>query len=107
MLTEERNQRIDHALSSLVETFLPGDLSEDDESVGERHDALLDKARRIINRLGFCIDGYELDQEEGADHLCGGFSQKEPDVVMDLQHAGDMIKKKRSDLQSGTCWISR
>lgn len=50
MLNEERNQRIDHALSSLVETFLPGDLSEDDESVGERHDTLLDRARHIINR---------------------------------------------------------
>lgn len=52
MLTEERSQRIDHALSSLVETFLPGDLS-DDEIVGERHDALLDRARHIINRLDF------------------------------------------------------
>lgn len=36
---------------------------------------------------------------KGTDSPCGGISQKEPNVVMDLQHAGDMIKKKRKDLR--------
>lgn len=56
MSTEGRNQRIDHALSSLIETFLAGP-DEDDEIVNERHDAALDRARDIIDRLGFLTSG--------------------------------------------------
>jgi hypothetical protein len=50
-MAEERNHRIDHALSSLIETFLRAGPDEDQEAYHERHDAALDRAQQIIDRL--------------------------------------------------------
>jgi gamma-tubulin complex component 3 len=49
-MAEERKQRIDSALSSIVEAILPTTPDEDDAIVDERHDAALERAREIIDR---------------------------------------------------------
>lgn len=69
-MAEGRNHRIDHALSSLIETFLRAGPDEDQEAYHERHDSALDRAQQIID------------------------SQGKPSVVMDVQHIVDCIKNK-------------
>ncbi|KAL7276713.1 Microtubule-nucleating Tub4p (gamma-tubulin) complex component [Rhizina undulata] len=70
MSSEERNQRIDDALSSLVESLIPAIAEEDDDAADARHDAALDRARAIVA------------------------SHRQPSIVADVQHVSDLIKKK-------------
>ncbi|KAL6721335.1 Microtubule-nucleating Tub4p (gamma-tubulin) complex component [Lecanora helva] len=67
---DERSQRLDDALSSLVDILVPKLHNEDEATADERHDDALDLARSII---------------EGA--------------VSDVNHAADLIKKKRERLE--------
>lgn len=52
-MVEEKTQRLDDALSSLVDTLIPALPDEDDATADERHDHALDLARGII-------EGYNL-----------------------------------------------
>ncbi|CAZ80834.1 unnamed protein product [Tuber melanosporum] len=69
-MTEERNQRIDSALSSIVEAIIPANPDEDDEIADERHEAALERARAMIKSHG------------------------QPSIVPDVQHISDIIKKR-------------
>ena len=46
---DERAQRLDDALSSLVDTLIPVLPGEDEATADERHDDALDLARSIID----------------------------------------------------------
>jgi len=52
-MSDEKAQRLDDALSSLVNTLIPTLLDEDEATADERHDDALDLARSII-------EGYTL-----------------------------------------------
>lgn len=46
---DDRAQRLDDALSSLVDTLIPSFPGEDEATADERHDDALDLARSIID----------------------------------------------------------
>ncbi|KAK4693855.1 gamma-tubulin complex component 3, partial [Lecanoromycetidae sp. Uapishka_2] len=70
---DEKSQRLDDALSSLVDTLIPKLPEEDEATVDERREDALDLARTILDGHG------------------------SPAVVSDVNHAADLIKKKHSD----------
>lgn len=49
-MAEERKQRIDSALSSIVDAILPTSPDEDDVMADERHEAALERVGKIIDR---------------------------------------------------------
>ena len=51
---DERAQRLEDALSSLVDTLIPFPPDEDEETADERHDEALALARSIIEGRVFC-----------------------------------------------------
>ena len=67
---DEKAQRFNDALSSLVDILIPGLPDEDEDAADDRHENALEHARNIIERKG------------------------SPAVVADVQHAADLIKKK-------------
>ena len=67
---DEKAQRFEDALSSLVDVLVPALPDEDEDAADDRHDNALEHARNIIERQG------------------------SPAVVADVQHASDLIKKK-------------
>ncbi|KAL2045657.1 hypothetical protein N7G274_002086 [Stereocaulon virgatum] len=69
-MSDEKAQRVDDALSSLVDILIPILPDEDEVIADERHDDALDLARSIIENHGT------------------------PAVVSDVNHAADLIKKK-------------
>ncbi len=67
---DDRAQRFEDALSSLVDVLVPGLPDEDEDVADDRHDDALEQARNIIDAHG------------------------NPKIVADVQHAADLIKKK-------------
>ena len=67
---DEKAQRFEDALSSLVDVLIPALPGEDEDTADDRHDNALEHARYIIERQG------------------------DPAIVADVQHAADLIKKK-------------
>ncbi|KAF6218543.1 hypothetical protein HO133_005892 [Letharia lupina] len=67
---DEKAQRLDDALSSLVDILVPALLDEDEAAADERHDDALELARNIIDNQG------------------------SPAVVSDVNHAAELIRKK-------------
>lgn len=67
---DDKAQRFDDALSSLVDTLIPTLQDEDEDAADERHEQALEHARDVIARQG------------------------DPRVVSDVQHAADLIKQK-------------
>ncbi|KAI9671896.1 MAG: Microtubule-nucleating Tub4p (gamma-tubulin) complex component [Caeruleum heppii] len=65
-----QSRRIDDALSSLVDAFIPGAPHEDDQEVDARRDDALDLAKSILD------------------------SSNAPPVIDDVNHASDLIKRK-------------
>ena len=50
-MSDDRERRIDDALSSLVDALIPRQHTDDDDDISEnRHENLLDFAKGIINR---------------------------------------------------------
>ena len=67
---DDRAQRFEDALSSLVDVLVPPLPDEDEDAADDRHDDALEQARRSIDSHG------------------------SPKIVADVQHASDLIKKK-------------
>ena len=49
-MSESRAQRLDDALSSLVDAFLPADLDDDEALADQRHENAVDLAKSILDR---------------------------------------------------------
>ncbi|KAL8746043.1 MAG: hypothetical protein Q9190_001880 [Brigantiaea leucoxantha] len=75
---DERTQRVESALSALVDALIPSLPNEDRASLNERRDDALDLARNIID------------------------DQPSSSVVKDVNHVSDLIKKKLLQQGNGT-----
>lgn len=85
---DEKSQRLDDALSSLVDSLTPDLPYEDEATVDERREDALDLARSIIDRWAIRMGRHGLLLTLTASH-------GSPAVVSDVNHAADLIKKKR------------
>jgi len=84
---DEKSQRLDDALSSLVGQLIPLQ-DEDEATVEERREDALHLARNIIDGWAIRIQFHKLSLTPSASH-------GSPAVVSDVNHAADLIKKKR------------
>lgn len=85
---DDKSQRLDDALSSLVDALILKIPEEDEATVDERREDALDFARSII-------DGWVFRINAGKPSLIQSASHGSPAVVSDVNHAADLIKKKR------------
>lgn len=85
---DEKSQRLDDALSSLVGQLIPTLQDEDEATVEERREDALHLARSIIDGWAIRIQFHKLSLTPSASH-------GSPAVVSDVNHAADLIKKKR------------
>lgn len=84
---DAKAQRLDDALSSLVDILVPALPDEDEATADERHDDALELARSIIDT---CV-AYEGAPECWLIFLC---SQGSPAIASDVNHAAELIRKK-------------
>lgn len=84
---DEKAQRLDDALSSLVDILVPTLPDEDEATADERHDDALELARSII-------DKYEAYVRAHAERLIYFSSQGSPAVASDVNQAAELIRKK-------------
>ena len=84
---DEKAQRLDDALSSLVDILVPAQPDEDEATADERHDDALELARSIIDK---CVYRERALQHQ-LTFLC---SHGSPSVASDVNHAAELIRKK-------------
>lgn len=87
---DEKAQRLDDALSSLVGILVPALPDEDEATADERHDDALELARSIIDK---CVYRERVLQRQLTllTFLC---SHGSPSVASDVNHAAELIRKK-------------
>lgn len=90
---DDKAQRLDDALSSLVDILIPALPDEDEAVADERHDDALELARSIIEKCAVHEGAYEY-------RLTSSCSQGSPAVVSDVNHAAELIRKKCNVLPS-------
>ena len=84
---DEKAQRLDDALSSLVDILVPAQPDEDEATADERHDDALELARSIIDKCVY--------RERALQHqLTFLRSHGSPSVASDVNHAAELIRKK-------------
>ena len=84
---DEKAQRLDDALSSLVDILIPDRPDEDETTADERHDDALELARSIIDK---CV----THERALRIRLTLPCSQGSPTVASDVNHAAELIRKK-------------
>ena len=85
---DSKTQRVDSALSSLIDRIVPNSTAEDETTTDEKRDEALEWAKSVI-------DGhvnFSIRQDHSTDVP---YSRAKPEVVSDVNHASDLIKKKR------------
>jgi hypothetical protein len=76
---DPQEERVESALSQLIDHFLPATEYEDESDAEARQDEVLERVQETI-------EGY-----------------RPTETVVDIQHLGDLIKKKCVGLVSATC----
>jgi gamma-tubulin complex component 3 len=88
---DPQDDRVEWALSQLVDHFLPATDYEDEFDAEARQDEVLERAHDTIDRCSSTADIYANP------NWAVYFRYQPTETVLDIQHLGDLIKKKRAD----------